>query len=82
MAETSLGPLDPERPDDPEPPNEPEPPEPEPPEGAIEWDAGVDEFDVALLVQATWPIPTPAASATTAAAPMMATTRPGWPAER
>jgi hypothetical protein len=60
MAETSLGPLEPEPPDDLEPPGEPEPPdageppgEPEPPDAGVELEAGADEFDVALFVHAT-----------------------------
>ena len=76
------------RPDDPE-PDEPEPENPnptnpnptnrtrkpdppEPPDGLV-LGAADEEAGVELPVQATWPMPTPAASATTAAAaPMMA----------
>jgi hypothetical protein len=84
MDETSLGPEEPDElePDEPEPdepePDEPEPEpekpgkpdEPEPPEpldGLVPGEAD-EEAGVELPVQATWPIPTPAASATTAAA--------------
>jgi hypothetical protein len=96
IAETSLGPDEPEEPDDaepfepkpfeePEPPfEEPEPPfeEPEPPfeepEPALPEDAD-DEAGDELDVQAAWPIPTPAARATTAAAPIIAAVRRRWP---
>jgi hypothetical protein len=71
MAETSPGPDEPDEPDEPD-PEEPDPDggfaEPEPFELAEDEEG--TEFE--LVVQATWPRPTPAARAMTAAAPIMA----------
>ncbi len=102
MAETSPGPEDPDelepfepvpeepkpddpKPDDPDPDRDPPDPEPFDDGGVAVEDEAETEFE--LLVQATWPMPAPAARATTAAAPMTAAMRrrlpvgrgePGW----
>ena len=90
MADTSLGPEEPEEPDpeEPEEPEEPEPPEPEPepnepvpPDDGVELPAAAEEAVGLLLVQATWPMAAPATNATSAAAPIIATTRRPCPPE-
>ena len=58
---------EPDEPDEPEPEKPGNPDEPEPLDGLVPGEAD-EEAGVELPVQATWPIPTPAASATTAAA--------------
>src|ERR1019366_6160852 len=56
MDETLLGPEEPEEPEEPDEPEEPEPKDPDDPEpadGGVEFEAGDEERDEELLVQAT-----------------------------
>src|ERR1035437_5492163 len=61
MEEASPGPEEPDDPEEPDEPDPNEPDDPEPPDEGVELEAGDVETDDALLVQAKWPIPAPAA---------------------
>jgi len=53
MEETSLGPEEPEDPEEPDPRDPDDPDDPEPADGRVEFEAGDEERDEGLLVQAT-----------------------------
>src|ERR1022692_4343623 len=72
MAETSLGPDEPEDPEEPDPLD---PDEPEPADDGVVLGASDEESDDVLLVQATWPMAAPATRAAMAAASISVLTR-------